>query len=151
LCADCYQHLKIEDALLHHDGDPRNVGQCVILPSTFTGGLHYIYEWQMDTMSYVRKFGHPDLFLMIIMTTNPKWDEITINLLPGQEAHDQPDLIACVFQLKLKNLMEFLKNGTFGEPQTWLYSIELQKRGLPRAHIFVRMVKVCIQNSTRWH
>ena len=36
LHADCYQHLR--DALLHDDGDPRNVGQRVILPSTFTGG-----------------------------------------------------------------------------------------------------------------
>ena len=33
--------------------------------------------------------------------------------------------------------MEFLKNGTFGEPQAWLYSIEFQKRGLPHAHILL--------------
>ena len=39
------------------------------------------------------------------------------------------------FQLKLKKLMEFLKNGTFGEPQAWLYSIEFQKRGFPHVHI----------------
>lgn len=105
LRADCYQHLR--DALLHDDGDPRNVGQRVILPSTFTGGPRYMHERQMDAMTYVRKFGRPDLFLT--MTTNPKWDEITTNLLPGQEAHDRPDLIARVFQLKLKKLMEFLK------------------------------------------
>ena len=133
LRADCYQHLR--DSLLRDDGDPRNVGQRVILPSTFTGGPRYMHARQMDAMTYVRKFGRPDLFLT--MTTNPKWDEITTNLLPGQESHDRPDLIARVFQLKLKKLMEFLKNDAFGEPQAWLYSIEFQKRGLPHAHILL--------------
>ena len=48
------------------------------------------------------------MFLFITMTMNPKWDEISGNLRPGQEAHDQPDLIARVFLLKFKKLMEFL-------------------------------------------
>ena len=48
-----------------------------------------MHERQMDAMTYVRKFGCPDLF--ITMTTNSKWDEITANLLPGQEAHDRPN------------------------------------------------------------
>ena len=36
LRADCYQDLR--DAILDSDGDPRNVGHRVILPSTFIGG-----------------------------------------------------------------------------------------------------------------
>ena len=97
LRADSYQHLK--DSLFRDDGDPTYVGRRVILPSTFTGGPRYMHEQQMDVMTYVRKFGRPDLFIM--MTMNPKWDKITANLLPGQGAHDWPDLIACVFHLKL--------------------------------------------------
>ena len=139
LRADSYQHLR--DSLLHDDGDPRNVGQRVILPSTFTGGPRYMHERQMDAMTYVRRFGRPDLF--ITMTTNPKWDEISTNLLPGQESHDRPDLIARVFRLKLKKLMEFLKKGVFGEPQAWLYSIEFQKRGLPHAYILLWLKPAC--------
>ena len=36
LQADCYRDLR--DAILDGDGDPRNVGHRVILPSTVTGG-----------------------------------------------------------------------------------------------------------------
>ena len=95
----------------------------------------------MNAMTYVRKFGHPDLF--ITMTTNPKWDEISTNLLPGQESHDQPGLIACMFHLKLKKLMEFLKKVAFGEPQGWLYSIEFHKHGLPHAHTLIWLISAC--------
>ena len=42
LRADCYQDLR--DAILDGDGDPRNVGRRVILPSTFTGGPRYMHE-----------------------------------------------------------------------------------------------------------
>ena len=94
-----------------------------------------MHEKQMDAMAYVRKHGRPDLF--VTMTTNPKWDEITSNLLPGQEPLDRPELIARVFDLKLKKLMDFIKGGIFGKTQCWLYSIEFQKRGLPHVHLLV--------------
>ena len=42
LRADCYQNLR--DAILESDGDPRNVGRRVILPSTFTDGPRYMHE-----------------------------------------------------------------------------------------------------------
>ena len=42
LRADCYQDLR--DAILDGEGDPSNVGRRIVLPSTFTGGPHYIYE-----------------------------------------------------------------------------------------------------------
>ena len=82
-----------------------------------------MHERQQDAMTYVRKYGHPDLF--ITMTTNPIWPEIRNNLLPGQEASDCPDLVASVFRLKLKKLLEIqTKEIIFGRPQAWLYSIE---------------------------
>ena len=133
LRADCYQNLR--DTLLVTDGDTNNVGQRVVLPATFHGGPRYMHERQMDAMAYVRKYGRPDLF--VTMTTNPKWDEVTSNLLPGQEPQDRPELISRVFALKLKKLMKFLKGGAFGQLQCWLYSIEFQKRGLPHVHILL--------------
>ena len=99
LQADCYQDLR--DAILDGDGDPNNVGHRIILPSTFTGGPQYMHEWQQDATSYVRKYGHPDLF--ITATTNPNWPEIKNSLLPGQDPQDWPDIVARFLGLKFKS------------------------------------------------
>ena len=134
LRADCYQDLR--DAILDGDGDPSNVGRRIILPSTFTGGPRYMHERQQDAMSYVRKYGHPDLF--ITTTTNPSWPEIKDNLLPGQDPQDRPEIVAHVFRFKVLKLLEMLKlEMIFGKPQAWLYSIEWQKRGLPHCHLLL--------------
>ena len=98
LRADSYSTLR--DSLVSGDGDPGNVGQRVILPAAFTAGPRYMHERTQDALCYVRKQGRPDLF--ITFTTNPRWHEIQHELLPGQEAHDRPDLIARVFNQKLK-------------------------------------------------
>ena len=119
---------ELHDAIVAGDGDPRNVGQEVVLPDTFTGGPRYMYERQQDAMSYVRIYGRPDL--SITMTTNPKWIKIKTNLEHGQQAHDRPELIVHVFKQKLYKLMDLLKDGAFGELQALLYFIELQKPGL---------------------
>ena len=134
LRADCYQDLR--DAILDGDGDPNNVGRRIILPSTFTGGPRYMHERQQDAMTYVRKYGHPDLF--ITTTTNPNWPEIKNSLLPGQDPQDRPDIVARVFRLKVQKLLEMLKSEmVFGKAQAWLYSIEWQKRGLPHCHLLL--------------
>ena len=99
LRADCYQDLR--DAILEGDGDPNSVGRRIILPSTFTGGPRYMHERQQDAMTYIRKYGHPDLF--ITTRTNPNWPEIRNNLLPGQDPQDCPDIVARVFRLKYRN------------------------------------------------
>ena len=131
LRADNYANLH--DNLVANDGDPRNVGQRIVLPATFTGGPRWMHARQADAMAYVRRMGRPEYF--ITMTTNPKWQEIVENLFPGQQPHDRPDLIAKVFNLKLKALMAVLNNGAFGEVLAYIYTVEQQKRGLPHAHI----------------
>ena len=40
------------------------------------------------------------------MTANPKWDEITHELLPGQQASDRPDLVSHVFRAKVRILLK---------------------------------------------
>ena len=137
LRADCYQDLR--DAIIDGDEDPSNVGCRIILPLTFTGGPRYMHERQQHAMTYVRKYGAPDLF--ITMTCNPNWPEIHNNLLPGQKPKDRPDLVARVFHLKLKKLIEMIKSGMiFGKQLARLYSVEWQKRGLPHAHILVWLI-----------
>ena len=86
-------------------------------------------------MSYVRKFGRPDLFITV--TTNPNWEEITSNLDTGQRPHDRPELIVRVFRLKLQKMLQLNNKGCFGTLHAWLYNIELQKRGLPHAHMLL--------------
>nr|KAJ0226239.1 hypothetical protein LSAT_V11C100049790 [Lactuca sativa] len=51
-----------------------NVGQRVILPSSFTGGARYMLQNYLDAMSLCKWFGYPDFF--ITFTCNPKWPEI---------------------------------------------------------------------------
>jgi len=72
------------------------------------------------------------------MTANPKWDEITAALLPGQTAQDRPDLVTRVFRLKLRALITLItEDCIFGRPVAHVYVIEFQKRGLPHAHILI--------------
>ena len=98
-----------------------------------------MHERQQDAMTYVRKYGHPDLF--ITTTTNPNWPEIKDNLLPGQDPHDRPDIVDRVFRLKVQKLLQMLKSEmVFGKPQAWLYSIECQKRGLPHCHLLLWLI-----------
>ena len=133
LRVDEYIHLK--DAIAN-DGNADNVGQLVILPSTFTGSPRHMHEYTQDAMTYVRNYGRPDLF--VTFTCNPKWQEIQEELLPGQTHSDRHDLLARVFRQKLIKLMNIItKSHVFGPTRCWMYSIEWQKRGLPHAHILI--------------
>ncbi|CAH1771128.1 3983_t:CDS:2, partial [Entrophospora sp. SA101] len=107
-----------------------NIGQQIILPSSFTGGPRQMHQLYQDGMAIVRVFGKPDLF--ITMTCNPQWPEITNELLPGQMAQDRPDLIARVFNMKLKVMLgDILKDDIFGKVIAYLYTIEFQKPEIP--------------------
>ena len=88
LRAENYSDLT--DALYRDDAKPANIGQKVILPSSFTGGPQYMHQRIQDAMTYVRKFGRPALF--ITMTCNPAWQEIKDALLPTVSAHERPDI-----------------------------------------------------------
>ncbi len=78
-----------------------------------------------DAMAIVRTFGRPDLF--VTFTCNPTWREITENLLPNQSYDMRPDLVARVFKLKLKELMDDIKNKhIFGVPVAHIHVIEFQ-------------------------
>ncbi|XP_051158561.1 uncharacterized protein LOC127279947 [Leptopilina boulardi] len=74
------------------------------------------------------------------MTCNPKWKEITENLLEGQTASDRPDLVSHVFELKKEELINIIvKEKLFGEVQAYVYVVEYQKRGLPHVHLLVHL------------
>jgi len=86
--------------------------------------------------------GKPCLFITI--TTNPRWREITSELLPHQQPNDRPDVIARVFALKLDALLDDIQNKMcLGVVVGKTHSIEFQKRGLPHAHILVMLREDC--------
>lgn len=109
----------------------------VIVPSTFTGSARFMRQLTLDAMSIFGRFGKPDLF--ITFTCNPKWPEIVDNLDEGEQPHDRPDLTCRVFNLKLKAMIQDIKDGLFGPMLCYVYTIEFQKRGLPHAHILVTL------------
>ena len=91
--------------------------QRIILASSYQGGPQSMKQLYQDTIALSTKFGCLDLF--ITFTCNPNWKEIRENLLPGKRSTDRPDLIARVFQLKLKALMkDILKGKVLGKPHT---------------------------------
>ena len=115
-------------------GDGSRAGRRIILPSSFQGGPRHMHMLYQDAMAIVRKYGKPTFF--ITFTCNPRWDEIALELKPGQTAHDRPDLISRVFNLKKKQLLKDILDGMiFGHVQAHVHTIEFQKRGLPHCHM----------------
>ena len=112
------------------------VGRRVVLPSSYVGGDRFMQQLYQDSMALVRHFGKPSLF--ITFTANPKWAEIQDELLPGQTAIDRPDLVARVFNLKIRDLLDQIKHKqVFGPWRDWEWTIEYQKRGLPHLHLLL--------------
>jgi hypothetical protein len=111
LCAEVYKGLQ--DYLIKADVDLNKLGKRVMLLLSFTGEDRAMQQYYYDSIAIVCKFGRPSIFLTI--TANPNWPEILHNLLPGQQPKDQPDLIAYVFYLKVKELLRLIKkDGVFG-------------------------------------
>jgi hypothetical protein len=122
------------------DKKGKKVGKVFVLPSSFKGGPRYQKQAYQDAIAMVRSTDRPHLF--ITMTGNEKWPEIQRNLLPGNTANDEPDLIDRVFALKLKELIDdCTKKEIFGKVKGFTYVVEFQKRGTPHAHILLILDK----------
>ena len=88
------------------------------------------------------------------MTCNPKWPEILRELqgnCKGQTAWERPDVTNMVFKHKLELVVKWLKAGNLNrtymndgdhDPRLhfWIHVIEFQRRGLPHAHMVVRLL-----------
>ncbi|KAJ8457646.1 hypothetical protein ONZ45_g18233 [Pleurotus djamor] len=130
----------LEDAVSHdRTGDQvdlHEIGQRIILPSSYIGGPRHMYQRFQDSLAIARFFGKVDIFMTV--TCNPHWPEIERELLPGQTAYDRPDLVSRVFQLKKKAILDYIfKHGAFGNTVAHVYTIEFQKRGLPHMHLLI--------------
>jgi hypothetical protein len=130
------QYRGLMDHIMNSESNNVRAGKAIILPSSFQGSPRAMAQNYQDAMAIVRKFGKPDLFITI--TCNPKWREVTENLEAWQKSEFRPDLIARVFNLKLKELMIDIKERhILGVVVAYVYVIEFQKRGLPHAHLLI--------------
>ncbi|OWZ09407.1 Helitron helicase [Phytophthora megakarya] len=110
-------------------------GKRVILPSSYNGGPRQMYKPYRDSVAIVREFGKPDFFLT--MTCNPEWKEIREQIAEHQNPPDRPDIVARVWNQKLRALLHDLDEGVLGRILARIYVVEFQKRGLPHAHILI--------------
>jgi hypothetical protein len=108
-----------------------------------------MYQLFQDSMAIARYCQKPDLFLT--MTANPNWPEIQEALLEingndnndpdnppkRQTASDRPDIVARVFNQKMKALLKDVRDGVFGKISGLVYTVEFQKRGLPHMHLLI--------------
>lgn len=116
--------------------DLANIGQRIILPSSFQNGPRQTHQAYQDAMAISRFYKTLDLF--ITMTANPKWPEVTQALKPGQNASDRPDLVARVFYQKSEHLIRLImKKCVLGKAVAQVHTIEYQKRGLPHMHLLI--------------
>jgi hypothetical protein len=134
LRAHLYQ--GVQDVMTRDDGDVQRIGRRIILPPSFVGGPRYMLQLYQDAMAIVRYYGKPNYFL--IMTSNPKWPEISRELLLGQTSIDRPDLVARVFQKKQMALLDLvLKKQILSKVVEHIHTVEFQKRGLPHMHFCI--------------
>ena len=78
--------------------------------------------------------------MFLTFTCNPKWQEITENLHDGEMPINRPDLLARVFKLKLKELLEDITvHHVLGKVVAKIHVIEFQKRGLPHCHLLIHL------------
>ncbi len=121
---------------VHSNDSNEDIGQRVILPATHYGSPRWYQESFQDAMAIVRHYGKPHLF--ITFTANSQWPEITKSLYPGEETTDRPDLVARVFNMKVKAFLDDITKGeVFGKVNAFMAVKEDQKRGLPHIHVLV--------------
>ncbi|CAH1412619.1 unnamed protein product [Lactuca virosa] len=137
LRCESYENLRNQKA--QGTTDISNVGQHVILPSSFIGGERYMLQNYLDAMSLCKWFGYPDFF--ITFTCNPKWSEVKRFLKDTSlQPEDRPDILCRLFKIKLDAFIKELReNHIFGIVQVVVYTIEFQKRGLPHSYICLFM------------
>ena len=116
--------------------DGRDLGQRLILPSSFTGSSRNMIQHCQDALAINRHFHAADFFLT--MTADSNWPEIKEALLPGQAVADHPDLAVRVFHAKVEEIKaDLFKRGFLGQTVAHVYTIEFQKLGLPHMHMII--------------
>lgn len=110
------------------------------LPTSVHGGRSQLRKLARDALTIVSERGRPSFF--ITLTANINWPEIADMLPRGQTAFDRPDIVCRVFHAKLEQFLIHLRKGSYfggSKPMYLIRVIEYQLRGLPHAHVVVKM------------
>ncbi len=79
------------------------------LSGSFHGSKAWCSGQVADALALARRYGAPSFF--VTMTCNPKWPELASQLLPGQDACDQPVVTIRVFKQRLRKCIEWLEKN----------------------------------------
>ena len=112
----------------------------IFLPKSVPGSPRHLRELARNALTIISELGHPTVFITV--TCNTQWPEIQEKLLPGQTAFDREDVVCIVFKARLAALLHNLRHGHYFGGRTVLFeamAIEYQHRGLPHAHIVVKL------------
>jgi len=102
----------LQEAINRGETDPSCLGRRVVLPSSFTGGMRYMFNNCQDSMTICKRFSYPDLF--ITMTCNVNWHEICDALGPkGLSLLDRLDIVCRVFKIKLDQMITYFEKNNF--------------------------------------
>jgi hypothetical protein len=140
------QHTAADDEEYIGTGDEELVDD-VRLPSTFIHSPSWSAANISDCLALRKALGPVTLF--ITFTTNPRWPEITSQLLPGQSANDRPDLIVREFQQYLSSFMKDL-HSLFGPVLYHIRVTKFQSADFPTSILLLHceMYRVALQIST---
>lgn len=100
------------------------VGKRTMLPASHTGGRHYMIQNYHDAIAICRVHGPPNFFTTF--TCNPKWPEISevISFEPSQKPTDRADIVVRVYNMKLEELLQDIRDGTaFGPVSAGMSSL----------------------------
>jgi len=106
------------------------------IPASFTGSQAWASGQVADALALAKELGRP--FLLITMTTNPKWPEIADQLRQGQNFTDIPSVVCRAFHVRLQYLKAFMAKH-FGHLVYTVTVVEFQKRGLPHCHMLLKV------------
>lgn len=76
----------VVDALEKGVSEGKDVGKKIYLPATFIGGPRNMKSKYLNVVALVQHYGQPSL--LITVTCNAKWPEITLALFSGQTSAD---------------------------------------------------------------
>ena len=60
----------LQEVVSRGEKNPSSIGKHVILPSSFTGGMRYMFQNCQDAMAICKKFGYQDLFIIVTCNTS---------------------------------------------------------------------------------
>jgi len=128
--------LNQDDA--HCDNNDSN--NKTFLSSSVHGSRRHLRNLANNALEVVNELGPPTLF--ITLTCNPQWSEIQSQLFNGDSPFDRPSIVNRVFHAKLEAFFHNLRKGKYfgGLEIVYLFRvIEYQNRGMPHAHVVVKL------------